>query len=385
VDSRLKRRLGATFFGAFLAVPAMAQTLFVERVSSDVLAVKSPAERVRGTPGDMQVLETACLKQPLEGVRVRIVDIALQEWAYFGFSVADETVERGSPPGGGDGEVERVSSGDAPRAGGAALRAGGAAPSLVVPPGRRSWRNFTWLTEAESARLAGSIAGYWAITGDGSWIISRQNDVWKGSGIGARWRDPWSAAFVSWVMCESGLDNARFDRAINHHTYIDQAIRARDTGSTATAYLADDVGEEPIEPGDLLCTARRPSYDTIEERRLQLGDGVRAHCDIVIKLEAGNDRILAVGGNVRGSVSLKLLPAEFEAGTAPVADGALVGQVGSGRNHVFAHLKLRDGPISGDAFRLSPTLKQLAEQPDMRDRVRVTLDRAVRALSASVF
>lgn len=348
----MKRLLGALAGACVLLRAAGADPLYVERLPSDVLAVESPADRVEGAPGEMHVLETSCRSLPLAGARERIVDVALQEWAYFGFSVADETVERGSGPGG---------------------------PFAARP--RRSWRSFSWLDPEESARLAGSIAGYWAITGDGGWIISRQNEVWKGSGIGARWRDPWSAAFISWVMCESGLDNEHFDRAINHHTYIDQAIRARDLGSTGTAYLAYDVGEQPVEPGDLLCAARRPTYDSLDERRNQLGDGIRSHCDIVIKVEADHGRILAIGGNVRGSVSLKLLPAVF--GTGDSADAA-VERVGRGRGRVFAHLKLRDGPIADDAFRLSPTVRRLEEQPALRERVRATLDGAVRALSESV-
>jgi len=237
------------------------------------------------------------------------------------------------------------------------------------------------MDDGQAARLAGSIAGYWAITGDGSWILSRQNEVWNGSGVGARWRDPWSAAFISWVMCESGLDNARFDRAINHHTYIDQAIRARDTGAAETAYVAYDVGEQPVEPGDLLCAARRPTYESLDERRSQLGNGIRSHCDIVIKLEPERARVLAIGGNVRGSVSLKLLPAEFEpAGTGAVA----IASVGRGRGEIFAHQKHRAAPTTDDAFRLSPTLKRLGEEPELVDRVRATLEQAVRALSESV-
>jgi hypothetical protein len=332
---------------------AGAQQLYFDRLPYDNLAVRSPAERDRGAPGEMRVLETACSSQPLAGARQRIVDIAVQEWAYFGFSVHDETVVREAGPGGD-------------------------------PRGRprRSWRDFSWLDVEESERLAGSIAGYWAITGDGSWILSRQNEVWNGRGVGARWRDPWSAAFISWVMCESGLgDDRRFDRAIAHHTYIDQAIRARDLGLGDTAYIAYDVGEAAVEPGDLVCSARRPTYSTLDERRGQLGDGIRSHCDIVIKLEPERDRVLAIGGNVRGSVSLKLLPAEYRSDDA---GGQAVRQIGRGRDRVFAHLKLRDAPMPGDPFRISPTLRRLAEQPELVDRVRVMLDAAVRALSESV-
>lgn len=347
-------------------VLATAQSLYFDRLPLTELAVKPPAERVRGEPGAMQIVETGCSAGPLEGARQRIIDVALQEWAYFGFSVADETAE----------PVRR--SGFDPF-GATATGSDGASSGQV----RRSWRRFTWLDLEESERLADSIAGYWAITGDGSWIVSRQNEVWNGDGVGARWRDPWSAAFISWVMCESGLgDNNLFDRAINHHTYIDQAIRARDLELDGTAYIAYDMGEAPVEPGDLVCAARRPTYSSLDERRSQLGDGVRSHCDIVIKVEPENDRILSIGGNVRGSVSLKLMPAEFAADD----DGnEQVAQIGRGNDRVFAHLKLRDQSAVDDPVRRSPTIRRLGEQPELIERVRATLEQAVSALSASVF
>lgn len=332
---------------------AGAQQLYFERLPAAMLAVTPPAERIGGEPGQMRVLETSCSAEPLAGARQRIVDVAVQEWAYFGFSVADETVER--DPEGLDTFTGRR---------------------------RRFGRGFSWLNVQESERLAGSIAGYWAITGDGSWILSRQNEVWNGSGVGARWRDPWSAAFISWVMCESGLgDDSRFERAIAHHTYIDQAIRARDQSDTEAAYVAYDVGEANIEPGDLLCAARRPTYDSVDERRHQLGVGIRSHCDIVVKLEPERDRVLGIGGNVRGSVSLKLLPAEFARASGPTAD---VLSVGRGRGRVFAHLKLRADPVEGDAFLMTPTLRTLGAQPDLIDKVKTALEQAVRYLSESV-
>jgi hypothetical protein len=375
------------------ALPVTAtQAVWVERLPGETLAVTSPATRVRGEPGQMQVVETSCQSQPMAGVRQRIVSIALQEWAYFGFSVADETVERaadfgaanpsagrGGPPGVGEvvvGGADSLDNGDGFAAGGEPFA------NDEAFGGRRFPRNFSWMNPEQSARLAGSIAGYWAITGDGAWIIDRQNQAWTDNGVATRWRDPWSAAFISWVMCESGIaESSRFDRAINHHTYIDQAIVARDGANTETAYLAYDVGEQPIEAGDLLCAARRPTYDSLDERRSQLGDGIRSHCDIVVKLEPEQSRVLAVGGNVRGSVSLKLLAADFVSGEGSASG---VESVGRGRGQIFAHLKLRAEPLTGDAVRTSPTLQKLGEQPELLAQVRATLDRAVQALSDSI-
>ncbi len=127
----------------------------------------------------------------------------------------------------------------------------------------------------------------------------------------------------------------------------------------ALALVAYDVGEFSIEPGDLLCSARRSAYRSIEERRKDLGNGVRTHCDIVMKVDAANDRILAIGGNVSDAVSLKFLPAVFSQGPNGEPSVRSVGQ--NGRT-VFAHLKLRADPVGMDALEHTPTMRALRER-----------------------
>ena len=300
---------------AFAATLGAQQAAF-DRLPPDVLDAEAPSARVTGEPGAMKIRRTSCRSAPLNEVRRRIVDLAVQEWAFFGFIVVDQTI------------VEDSGSGQ---------------------PRRRRWRR---PGRAESARVAGSIAGYWTVTPQGSWIIGEQNDAWRGPrGVASRWRYPWSAAFVSWVMCEAGLGEASlFQRAVAHHVYIDQAIRARGAGAPGAAFAAYEVGEAPIVPGDLLCSARRPAYRSIAERRRQLGVGARTHCDIVVKVEPLRSRILAVGGNVRGAVSLKLHPA-----AADGADGTL--RPLPGRRRIFAHLKLRAPSVAADALDRTPTMR----------------------------
>ncbi len=316
--------------GILLAVVsgANAQQIHLDRLSVERLDVAPPGERVTGAPGHMKVVERACRSMPAEELRRRIVDIAVQEWGFFGFSVLDQTF---------------IEEQDDDRSG----------PRPPRSP----------LELMESARVADSIAGYWAVTDDGAWILDRQNTYWNGPyGAGARWRDPWSAAFISWVMCEGGLgEEDLFKRHIAHHVYIDQAIEARDGREPAAAYTAYDVGEMPIEPGDLLCSARRSAYLTISDRRRYLGEGVRSHCDIAIRVEEQNERILVIGGNVRGSVRLKLFAAEFDASTDGEPGIRWVG--GDGRT-IFAHLKLGADSIDADALDTSPTVQALLERGD---------------------
>ena len=301
--------------GAGGASVAFAQGSSLDRLPPALLDVLPPTERVSGAPGSMTIRRTSCGNLAMEVVRRRIVDIAVQEWAFFGFRVVDQT---------------NIDAG-----------------RRAAPRPRRRWRP----SSAESGRTASSIAGYWAVTPQGSWILNAQNAIWNGPrGVTAWWRYPWSAAFVSWVMCEAGLgDASRFQRAVAHHTYIDQAIRAVASDETPAGFTAHDIGTAPIVPGDLLCSARRPAYRSIAERRRQMGAGARTHCDIVVQLDADRARILAIGGNVRGTVGLKLLP-------AAIAPGGDLHPAGGARP-AFVHLKLRAAPIEADAFGRTPTMR----------------------------
>ena len=315
---------------AMLAAPdsASTQTTPFDRLPAEQFDATPPSALVDGAPGRMSVRSPGCRDLPTGETRRRIVDIAVQEWAFFGFYVIDQT-----------GPSTRTRS--------------------------RGARRWWWrpANAAEGVRIAPTIAGYWAATPRGPWMIDRQNGRWNGpGGLTSRWRDPWSAAFISWVMCEGGLGSAdRFQRAIAHHFYVDQAIRARDASSASSgaqslpaAFLAYDIGEAAVEPGDLLCSSRRSSYTSIAQRRRNLGVGARMHCDVVVGLEPDRERILTIGGNVRGTVGLKLMPAALRNGRlAPT-------------RRLFAHLKLRADPIGDDALSASPTLQALEDAPDVR-------------------
>jgi hypothetical protein len=311
-----------------LSGPAFAQPIPFNRLSPDLLDVTPPTARVSGAPGAMTVRQRACRTLPAADVRRRIVDIAIQEWGFFGFPIRDEAA---------------VSAVEWARA--------------IESDGDRAffWRGlFPRLSDEEAARVATSVAGYWAVTPEAAMMVGRQNAAWRAPD-GPRRSDPWSAAFISWLMCEAGLgEGSRFQRAIAHHAYIDQAIRARVGSAPQAAFVAYDAGETSIVPGDLLCSARRPVYRTLAERRRQLGVGARTHCDVVVKIDEPAGRIYAIGGNVGRAVSLKLLRA------ARGANGHLQATALDEGRPVFAHLKLRAAAIEPYAFDNSPTVKALA-------------------------
>lgn len=346
-----------------------AQQWALERLPADVLDVVPPSDRVRGAPGEMVVHPLECRSFPLDGLRRRIVDVAVQEWAFFGFPVLDRANgARLLPPGAGPsmtggafasssiGSSAGGASSDGSvvgRTGAGASGLGSGGPDAASPPlaFESSTRRAPALNRSESARVAASIAGYWAVTPEGAGIVADQNRAWSGPrGVAVRWRSPWSAAFISWVMCEAGLEtNDRFRRAIAHWSYIDQAIRARDGAAPEAAYVAYDIGERTAEPGDLLCSARRPAYRNLAERRRQMGGGARTHCDIVVRADEETELILAIGGNVLRSVSLKVLAAERD------PEGGLRPRSAPGAP-LFAHLKLRADPIGPNALTGSPTI-----------------------------
>lgn len=316
------------------AVSASAQTQYSDRLSRSVLDVNPPHSRVSGSPGEMNYLGGSCQSLELEEVRSRIINIAIQEWAYFGYSILDLTETRDSNP----------------------------------DYRRQPWRR-TIIDTDEAIRAAPSIAGYWSATPNSAWILERQNQSWESRGAGSRWRNPWSAAFISWVMCEGGLgDPALFRRAIAHHSYIDQAITATDENRSISAYIAIEPGSEEIAPGDLLCRASRPAYRTIEDRRQQIGEGARSHCDIVVKLDPENERILLIGGNVRSWVRLKMLPAS-------VNESGFLAPVPYNGRTIFAHLQLQTETIGNTSFERSPTLSALSCEE---------LNRKVPSLAASL-
>jgi hypothetical protein len=322
-------------FALFAASNVDARQMGLERLPAAVFDVVPPSAHVRGAPGAMVVQPRACRTLPTGDTRRRLVDLAVQEWGFFGFRIVDQTDLVNERAAFGNDTVGIVDS---------FRDVGGERPRLSrLPP-------------EEAARVAASIAGYWAVTPEGSWIVERQNDAWKGPyGTAVRWNAPWSAAFVSWVMCEAGLGAmSQFHRAVAHHAYIDQAIRARDGRAPQAAFTAYDAGETTITPGDLLCSSRRPAYRAIAERRRQLGVGARSHCDIVVKVDEGRERILAIGGNVRGAVSLKLLRATRQTGK-PLRLIDL-----EEARPIFAHLKLRADPIEANALDASPTAKAFA-------------------------
>lgn len=179
------------------------------------------------------------------------------------------------------------------------------------------------ITEAESGRLADRgqiawqrVAGYWRDSGTLAAMGSIDGASSCAASEGSRYTasdcrafisdNPWSAAFVSWVMTQAGLSG--FLRSPRHIDYIRAAYR-NDGGPYR---LTDPAVEKPA-PGDLLCLLRgRDRSLGFAGLSAELAHGGtthwKSHCDIVVAANVGGDRTLyLIGGNVLNTVMMRKL------------------------------------------------------------------------------
>ena len=98
-------------------------------------------------------------------------------------------------------------------------------------------------------------------------------------------RDPWSAAFISYVITE-------FNSA-SHSGYINQVY-----GEKIKGWKFYDPNEKELSVGDVVCSGR-------DGAKFDPNNYYKSHCDIVYKIE-GNKAIV-IGGNVGNSVTARTI------------------------------------------------------------------------------
>jgi len=132
---------------------------------------------------------------------------------------------------------------------------------------------------------------------------NRINQYWRAVGVsrlsGKDCKEPWSAAFISWIMQEAGVPEYLFTPGSAHHSYLNHLLA--NAHNPDAALIPHTIQEYKPKPGDLICANRSRStpIKVIEE----LPDSLNAklHCDIVV--ETKGQTLQAIGGNVRNSVS----------------------------------------------------------------------------------
>ena len=178
------------------------------------------------------------------------------------------------------------------------------------------------VTEAENEHLADNgiiawqrVAGYWRDSGTLNAMGAQPGASSCIAPLGSRYTDsdcraflldnPWSAAFISWVMVRAGVPG--FNASPRHIDYI----RAAYNGS-APYRLADPATEKPA-VGDMLCFLRDRSQTLSYSGLVQaLGNGSvghwKSHCEVVVSANMGGDRTLyLIGGNVMNTVAMRML------------------------------------------------------------------------------
>jgi hypothetical protein len=133
----------------------------------------------------------------------------------------------------------------------------------------------------------------------------------------------WSAAFVSYVIRQSGVAPNAFRFANAHRVYIYDAFAASAAEPTNAAgdrlYRACPVTTTRPRVGDLICQQRESaladaSDAAVRERiRAELAGGTearsvrRTHCEVVAHIDARARKMYTIGGNVNQAVTARKL------------------------------------------------------------------------------
>jgi hypothetical protein len=116
--------------------------------------------------------------------------------------------------------------------------------------------------------------------------------------VGDGIKNPWSAAFISWIMTKAGAAD-KFKRDASHSVYIRDSVKKRKDQVINAPFVAFKIDEVTPEIGDLVCAPRQSgvTYDTT--------DNYISHCDLVVAKRT--NEIDIIGGNVSDSVTQKTL------------------------------------------------------------------------------
>jgi hypothetical protein len=187
-----------------------------------------------------------------------------------------------------------------------------------APPLRRE-RPFD---ETFAARAGAVAGGQWDFFGNQTFDLrGRVTQIGHKEGedgffqqVGRFWRDgvdingvdgrnhdqPWSAAFISWVMKVAGAGD-RFRYSSQHSVYISQAIRDFLQRREAAGFWGVRLLEAKPVPGDMVCWSRQSGIDYDHQN----GGDYMGHCDLIV--EVGDGVVMAIGGNVADSVTKRPL------------------------------------------------------------------------------
>jgi lysozyme family protein len=137
--------------------------------------------------------------------------------------------------------------------------------------------------------------------GSGEDWFARVGTYWReGTGKlgldGRSQNEPWSAAFISFVV-KSANPAGRFQGSARHSEYISRAIRDCIDKNAKAGYWCRRLNEHLPKVGDIICWAREAGVDYDHQK----GGEYDGHCDIVVAVRP--DQIDVIGGNVGNSIT----------------------------------------------------------------------------------
>jgi Uncharacterized protein conserved in bacteria (DUF2272)/Glycosyl hydrolases family 25 len=271
------------------------------------------------------------------------LEIPSKTWAtYTLWQFADEHRQFGGPPPnvlpgadfsrfqGTEDDLRRAWPITGPGATGESAQNGGSLDALVFANQAAAIASQQWLFFGEqTCDLAGEVTRAGHQEGEDG-FFQRVGIYWtEGVNIsGVDGRDhgqPWSAAFISYVMKQAGA-GARFFYSAQHSQYISRAIHDFLQRNPAAGYWGCRLTEAKPRVGDIVCWARQAGVDYDHQHN----GNYMGHCDLVVAERDG--QIDVIGGNVENSVTKRPL--------ALNASGFLQGTVQNGET-LFAIMQNR--------------------------------------------
>ncbi len=189
----------------------------------------------------------------------------------------------------------------------------------MISRASREWQFFGRQTVILKGREE-SIPHIGAWEDDDSRYSGRVNAYWRAVGKprldGMDCRQPWSAAFMSWVMQGAGVPKSQFPRSSAHWVYLSSIIEESDF--PGRYFVPRRIADYSPNPGDLICAYRgRPrsasTRSYVSARGLR---GTPTHCDLVVG--KSGKTLEVIGGNVRNSVSKATLDLDSSGRLQPV-------------------------------------------------------------------
>ncbi|NMG76236.1 DUF2272 domain-containing protein [Aromatoleum diolicum] len=130
-------------------------------------------------------------------------------------------------------------------------------------------------------------------------------EMWRAIGLDLDGKDrdtPWSAAAISFMVrnaAERFPKYAKFKFAASHSRYMHASIVKRNAGDMDVPFWGFRLHEKRPEIGDIVGRWRETPRDFDDA---ETSDSFKSHTDIIVSVDS--DSVLAIGGNVRQSVSI---------------------------------------------------------------------------------